>query len=409
MQERLLKIATTVVARADRSMAADRVLRAELKTQRGVMPQESRMISRAVFAYFRWVGWLKASDPLPKRVEQAIEMQQAFNDNPQAFPDQDLAQALPPWIFDHMTVTADWVRTLQAEPKLWLRARRGTGPAIMSKIPECHPAGPGPLADILEFRSTRDLSGTTEMQTGAFEIQNISSQLIGHLCDPKSRELWWDVCAGEGGKLLHLADLMRNKGLVWATDRMEWRLKNLRRRAARAQCFNYRVALWDGGSTPPEEFQSTQFDGILLDAQCSNVGTWQRNPHARWTTTSEDVRELAARQIQMLRNVAPFVKPGGKLFYAVCTLTQDETLNIVDAFNQSPMGFEPMLMPDLLDPQAPPSPFHFLWPHVTGGNGMFIAAWRKPGPVESEVPATPPAPAISTAPAPAAAPEPKPA
>lgn len=371
-------------------MAADRVLRTELKAQRGLLPPDSRTISRAVFAYFRWVGWLKASDPLPKRIEQALEMQQAFQDNPLCIPDQDLARALPPWIFDHLTVSVDWVRSLQTEPRLWLRAKKGTGLALAEKLGDCVPAGPGPLSDILEYRGTRDLFGTPEMQSGAFEIQNIGSQLIGHLCAPKPRETWWDACAGEGGKMLHLANLMRSKGLVWATDRMEWRLKNLRRRAARAQCFNYRVALWEGGLNPPPEFQNIQFDGILLDAPCCNVGTWQRNPHARWTSTPEDVTELAAKQIQMLRHVAPFVKPGGKLFYAVCTLTQAETVDIVNAFNQEAKGFEPLLLPDLLNPQEPPAPYLSLWPQTTGGNGMFIAGWQKPAPPEP--PPAPPAP-----------------
>src|SRR6185369_226103 len=117
----------------------------------------------------------------------------------------------------------------------------------------------------------------------------------------------------------------------WASDRAEWRLKHLKRRTARAKAFNYRAALWNGGAKLPTK---TKFDGVLLDAPCSGVGTWQRNPHARWTTTLEDVKELAAVQKQLLANVAPSVKPGGKLVYAVCTLTKSETTEVMEDFEK---------------------------------------------------------------------------
>jgi 16S rRNA (cytosine967-C5)-methyltransferase len=69
--------------------------------------------------------------------------------------------------------------------------------------------------------------------------------------------------------------------LIWASDRAVWRLSNLKRRAARAGVFNYRAVVWDGGPRPPTK---TEFDGVLVDAPCSGIGTWQRNPHARWTS-----------------------------------------------------------------------------------------------------------------------------
>ena len=117
---------------------------------------------------------------------------------------------------------------------------------------------------------------------------------------------------------------MANRGLIWASDRAEWRLQKLRRRAARAKVFNYRPARWDGGARLPTR---TKFDGVLVDAPCSGLGTWQRNPHARWTTTVEDVRELAELQRRLLAHTAPSLKPGGRLIYAVCTLTRAPSLS----------------------------------------------------------------------------------
>jgi 16S rRNA (cytosine967-C5)-methyltransferase len=127
----------------------------------------------------------------------------------------------------------------------------------------------------------------------------------------------------------------------------------------------------------------TKFDGVLVDAPCSGLGTWQRNPHARWTTTTQDVMELAAAQKRLLANAASSVKPGGKLFYAVCTLTRAETTEVADGFLAGHVEFEafPLSLP--LDAGSrtiqSPSPALTIWPHELGGNGMFVAGWRRRG------------------------------
>src|SRR5205823_5977071 len=128
------------------------------------------------------------------------------------------------------------------------------------------------LPEALVYEGETDLFRTPEFHAGEFEIQDLSSQAVGWLCDPKPGETWWDACAGEGGKLLHLSDLMQNKGLIWASDRAAWRLQKLKRRTARAKVFNYRAALWDGGAKLPTK---TKFDGVLVDAPCSGLGTWR--------------------------------------------------------------------------------------------------------------------------------------
>jgi 16S rRNA (cytosine967-C5)-methyltransferase len=188
-------------------------------------------------------------------------------------------------------------------------------------------------------------------------------------------QTWWDACAGEGGKTLHLADLMVNKGVIWATDRNFKRLDTLKRRAARAKLFNYRTALWDGSAKLPTK---TKFDGILVDAPCSGVGTWQRNPHARWTTTPDDVRELAATQLALLNHVAGSLKPGGRLIYAVCTLTRSETTAVARAFSAAhpELAPAPLTVPGATAPGSAAPGTLFLWPHDLNANGMFIAAWK---------------------------------
>ena len=144
----------------------------------------------------------------------------------------------------------------------------------------------------------------------------------------------------------------------------------LKRRAARAKLFNYRTDFWDGGRMLPTK---QKFDGILLDAPCSGVGTWQRNPHARWSTTMDDVRELAATQLALLNNVAGSLKPGGRLIYAVCTLTRSETTAVADAFATAHPELEPLALSSLGTDHSS----LFLWPHELNANGMFLAAWTR--------------------------------
>ncbi len=76
-----------------------------------------------------------------------------------------------------------------------------------------------PLPESLTYDGTEDLFHNGAFQAGEFEIQDIASQVVGHLCAPAPGQFWWDACAGEGGKTLHLADLMRGKGLIYASDR----------------------------------------------------------------------------------------------------------------------------------------------------------------------------------------------
>ena len=91
----------------------------------------------------------------------------------------------------------------------------------------------------MRYEGIEDLFRTEEFHAGEFELQDINSQIVSLVCAAKPGETWWDACAGEGGKTLHLSSLMENKGLIWSSDRAEWRLKNLKRRAARAKVFNF--------------------------------------------------------------------------------------------------------------------------------------------------------------------------
>ncbi|MCM2274148.1 MAG: RsmB/NOP family class I SAM-dependent RNA methyltransferase [Candidatus Didemnitutus sp.] len=365
---------------------ADAALRETLgRTRHGSAPALRRAVSQAVFATFRWWRWLDSQQSLQKQAAAALELQARFDRTPASFKAEALAaRAVPEWVKDEMDVPADWLRQLQRPPVLWLRAKQNEAPNLPARLGDLTPAAPAATGvphsacsvppSAFRYTGTRDLFLTDEFRDGLFEIQDLASQLVGHACAPAPGQTWWDACAGEGGKTLHLSDLMQNKGMIWASDRSVRRLDHLKKRAARAAMFNYRTAPWDGGAKLPTK---TKFDGVLVDAPCSGVGTWQRNPHARWTTSPDDVRELAAVQQRLLDHAAPALKPGGRLVYAVCTLTRAETTAIAATFTAAHPEFEPAPVFAGTPAATPGTAQLFLWPHELDANGMFLAAWTK--------------------------------
>ncbi len=353
--------AARILSLASPTLRADTALRDYLSKLHRLSPAEKRDITHAVYTTFRWQQWLNAKDSPQKQIVAALELQTRYDANPASIKPQALsALAVPDWLAAEMDeIPTGWLQQLQRPPLLWRRARPGTAAKLSATLGHCTPAHSSP--DAVSYHGPQDLYRTESFQSGAFEIQDLASQLVGHACAPKPGETWWDACSGEGGKTLHLADLMQNKGLIWASDRSLRRLDSLKRRFSRAQLFNVRIAPWEGTAKLPTK---AKFDGILLDAPCSGVGTWQRNPHARWTTQPADIAELATIQAQLLEHICNSLKPKGRLVYAVCTLTRRETTAIVEAFTAAHPELE-------LISQAT------LWPHEHNANGMFHATWRK--------------------------------
>lgn len=369
---RVWTAAARVVERCDREHPADQVLRLQTRGESGIDRPAARAVSRAVFAFFRWRNWLREAQPLPLRIREATERAAAFAAKAGSVPAAELlARAVPAWVAEQCAVSPEWLRALQSEPVLWLRTHRGQAATVARQLSGVIP---GKLPDSLRYGGEEDLFRHPLFHSGEFEIQDIASLAVGLVCAPRAGQTWWDACAGEGGKLLHLSDLMDNKGLIWASDRAAWRLQLLKRRAARARCFNYRAVAWDGGPRLPTR---TRFDGVLVDAPCSGLGTWSRNPHARWTTSPQDVRELAGVQLDLLSHSAAAVKPGGRLVYAVCTLTRSETSGVSEGFETRHREFQPLPFPNPLAPNQSPRARQLWWPQETGGNGMFVAAWQR--------------------------------
>ena len=220
---------------------------------------------------------------------------------------------------------------LQRRPPLWIRARSDVQdlvtelrrldlqPTLHRQLPQALSLG-NPRINLYELDCFRQ---------GAFEVQDIASQTVSLICDPRPGERWWDACAGAGGKTLHLASLMQGKGSIVATDRISTRLDELKRRARRAGISNVRCRVWEGGSV---DRRRSQFDGVLVDAPCSTSGTWRRNPDARWSTGKDEIKDLASLQGKLLSSAAGSVRRDGRLVYATCSLFSQENEAVVERF-----------------------------------------------------------------------------
>ena len=178
---------------------------------------------------------------------------------------------------------------------------------------------------------------TTEaFHEGLFEVQDASSQLVAAYLDVEPGMKVVDACAGAGGKTLHLAALMQNKGQIIAMDIYESKLKKLKIRARRNKAHNIDLRVID--STKVIKKLHEKADRVLIDAPCSGLGVLKRNPDSKWKLQPEFIDEIKKTQQEVLQNYSKMVKPGGKMVYATCSILPSENRQQVDLFLTSEAG-----------------------------------------------------------------------
>lgn len=350
------------------------------------------------------------------------------------------------------------------------------------------------LPGALQIVHRANLYRSRAFEEGLFEVQDVSSQMVALALDPRPGERVLDYCAGAGGKTLHLAALMQNKGLLWALDIDSGRLVRLRERAARAGAFNIRRALisvipseeldrtWEqiprvpldrspwkravapvfppapahrharerlvvddpaaaieaigvsesmrsalGLEVPPfhenppepamtgamadssprrhlrrpheaprpsekelEELDQAihnmpaEFDAVLVDAPCSGTGVCRRRPDFGWRMNPDLLKGHQREQAAILRAAARYVRPGGRLLYATCSILPEENEEQILSFLEEDSRFEPLdmtpaLLRHALDHRL--SEYGVFWltllPHRQPGDGFFMALLRR--------------------------------
>lgn len=226
------------------------------------------------------------------------------------------------------------------------------------------------------------LQNLTLYRQGWCEVQDEGSQLVSLFTEAKPGDTVIDYCAGAGGKTLALAALMQNQGKIVTLDTDVHRLQQLPSRLKRAGVTIAESHTLTGAEDPIlSELEGTA-GIVLVDAPCSGTGTWRRNPDLKWRLTPERLAQLISLQQEILTRAAKLVRPGGRLFYATCSLLPEENaaqkdwfLRNVDDFFLVPAGkiwenFSDCEMPGGRDDLI-------IKPHEQRGDGFFAVCFER--------------------------------
>ena len=335
----------------------------------------------------------------PSTAAQEMELRQRFAAT------EPLPSLLPEWFRSHCPVAFEPTELdmLHTRPPLWLRFQApDPEPALAEFAARGWTAAASPLlAGAYRINGEADATKTEAYLSGAFEVQDLGSQLILATAGIAPGGHWLDACAGAGGKTLQLSALLGHAGRIDAHDIRPAALEELAERAHRAgiavgravhgdfksQISNLRSA---GAPITIPTSPNGPYDGVLIDAPCSGSGTWRRAPHLKWTTSPEWIASDAARQRDLLHRFSALVKPGGRLIYATCSLSRIENEDVIAAFLTAHPDFVPtplvgpapaQLRPAghvLRDKSAEPASLTIL-PSAHDTDGFFVAAVKRVG------------------------------
>jgi 16S rRNA (cytosine967-C5)-methyltransferase len=322
-----------------------------------------------------------------------IDCDLPFDDLTELAKKQDLPEAvaldLPDWLYERLSASMrteelkTLVEALNANAPLDIRANRlkcdRETLRVRLAVDGFELINVDSAPDALRKFSRAPLFNTDAFRDGWFEVQDVGSQLVSILVDAKPKQRIVDFCAGAGGKTLHMAAAMQNKGTLYAFDVAAKRLANLKQRLARAGVDNVRVQDIRDENDVHIKRQRNTVDAVLVDAPCSGSGTLRRNPDIKWRTL--DMASLRDTQLRILKAASALVKTGGRVVYATCSVLNDENEAIVEAFLAEHPEFE-------LKPVAPilaekgikldgVEQYLRLWPHTHNTDGFFAAVLER--------------------------------
>lgn len=216
--------------------------------------------------------------------------------------------------------------------------------------------------DALVLTERKNVFLTQAFKKGLFEVQDASSQLVAPFLDVKPGQKVVDTCAGAGGKTLHLASLMQNKGQIIAMDIHGHKLAELKKRAKRDGAHNIENRTID--NTKVIKRLKGKADRVLIDAPCSGIGVLKRNPDSKWKLNKDFLERIRKTQAEILNQYSSMVKKGGKLVYATCSILPSENEKQITSFLSANKDFK------LIKEKK-------VSPSVSGFDGFYMALMQK--------------------------------
>ena len=216
---------------------------------------------------------------------------------------------------------------------------------------------------------------------GLFQAQDEAAQIATMLLDPKPGDSVLDACAGLGGKTGHIAQLMKNSGRITALDIDEGKTARLEREMERLGITIVSTAGKDAGNPEMLKNHHEYFDGILLDAPCSNMGVIRRNPDAKWKLTEKKLTLCKKRQLIFLENTANLLKPSGAMVYAVCSAEPEENEEVIKEFLIKRPDFDIdknlFFLPENISRLANGEGYIKTYPHLNNMDGFFSVRLKR--------------------------------
>ncbi|MFX3624606.1 MAG: 16S rRNA (cytosine(967)-C(5))-methyltransferase RsmB [Ectobacillus sp.] len=225
-----------------------------------------------------------------------------------------------------------------------------------------------------------NVAHTKAFQDGLLSIQDESSMLVARALDPQPGETVLDSCAAPGGKTSHIAERMGGSGKVVSLDLHSHKVRLIQEQVQRLDLANVEAKALDARKAGAH-FKEETFDKILVDAPCSGFGVIRRKPDIKIGKKQEDSQRLSKIQMEILHEVAPLLKKGGRLVYSTCTIERTENAQVVHDFLQSHPEFErdtslSERLPQKLKPYIEDGQIQIL-PHYFLTDGFYIACLRK--------------------------------
>ncbi len=286
---------------------------------------------------------------------------------------QAVTESFPDWLYDlgESEFNTEWpaiVQSLNRQADVYLRTntlriqrdqliKELEKEDIFAETVVDHP-------DAVRLIERKNVFSTNAFKSGYFEVQDAGSQTIATLLNPKPGERVVDACAGAGGKSLHLAALMKNKGKIIAMDIHDWKLNELKKRTARNKVDIVETKLID--STKVIKRLEGSFDKVLLDVPCSGLGVLKRNPDTKWKLSLEEIQRLQVLQKEIISDYSKMCKPNGQMVYATCSLLKSENEDQVEWFLNTDEGKKWSLKKETRQ-----------WPHKDQTDGFYAALLEK--------------------------------
>lgn len=287
-----------------------------------------------------------------------------------------IEHSFPEWLFElgQKEFSTEWSKLMQSlnkDPIIFLRTntlKTNVEKLIQDlkaeKIEALRIKSSIALPTGLYLKDRKNVFASAAFKKGEFEMQDAGSQSIAPLLQVQPGHVVVDACAGSGGKTLHLAALMQNKGKLVAMDIYDQKLKDLKQRADRAGATIIETKLIDS----PKVIQRLEnsFDRVLIDSPCSGLGVLRRNPDTKWKLDPEQIQTVIDLQKDILSRYSSMCKSGGIMVYATCSMLKRENEEQIQWFLNSPTGKKWSLLSE-----------HRIWPHIHDFDGFYAAVLKK--------------------------------